>query len=94
MNSEYQTPPPPIQTLIDVSVVCGYGISWSCVSGVEMISDQFKKIIKRYKRVGYSIDIIPQSARLVVNPITVDSYGFLFNCTTVGQASDLMTALT
>ena len=27
-------------------------------------------------------------------PITVDSYGFFFNCTTVGQASDLMTALT
>ena len=31
---------------------------------------------------------------LLVNPITVDSYVFLFNCTTVGQASDLMTALT
>ena len=35
-----------------------------------------------------------QSACLVVSPITVDSYGFLFNCMTVGQASDLMTALT
>ena len=31
---------------------------------------------------------------LVLNPITVYSYGFLFNCTTVGQASDSMTALT
>ena len=30
----------------------------------------------------------------VLNPITVYSYGFLFNCTTVGQASDSMTALT
>ena len=38
--------------------------------------------------------IMQQSAFLVVNPITIDSYGFLFNCTTVGQASDLMTALT
>ena len=27
-------------------------------------------------------------------PITVDSNGFLLNCTTVGQASDLMTSLT
>ena len=53
-----------------------------------------KKIIKRYKRVGYNMDIMRQSACLVVNPITNDSYGFLFNCTTVGQASDLMTALT
>ena len=33
------------------------------------------------------MDIMRQSACLVVNPITVDSYGFLFNCTTVGQAS-------
>ena len=31
---------------------------------------------------------------LVVNPITVDIYGFLFNCTTVGHTSDLMTTLT
>ena len=28
-----------------------------------------------------------------LNPITVYSYGFLFNCTTVGQASESMTAL-
>ena len=54
-------------------------------------SYQFKKIIKRYKRVGYNMDIMRQSACLVVNPIMVDSYLFLFNCTTVGQASDLMT---
>ena len=31
---------------------------------------------------------IRQSACLVANPITVYSYGFLFNCTTVDQASD------
>ena len=40
------------------------------------------------------MDIMRQSACMVVNPITVDSYGFLFDCTTVGQASDLMTAVT
>ena len=50
-------------------------------------------IIKRYKRARYSMDIMRQSACLVVNPITVDSYGFLSNCKTVGQASDLMTVL-
>ena len=38
--------------------------------------------------------IMRHSACLVLNPITVYSYGFLFNCTTVGQASDSMTALT
>ena len=56
-------------------------------------SDQFKKIVKRYIRVGYNLGIMRQSACLVLNPITVYSYGFLFNCTTVGQASDSMTAL-
>ena len=57
-------------------------------------SDQFKKIVKRYIRVGYNLDIMRQSACLVLNPITVYSYGFLFNCTTVGQASDSITAVT
>ena len=57
-------------------------------------SDQFKTIVKRYIRVGYNLDIMRQSACLVLNPITVYSYGFLFNFTTVGQASDSMTALT
>ena len=64
------------------------------IVGKPNFSDQFKKIIKRYKRVGYNMDIMQQSAYLVVNPITVDSYGFLFNCTAVGQAEDLMMALT
>ena len=64
------------------------------IVGNPNFSDQFKKIVKRYIRVGYNLDIMRQSACLVLNPITVHSYGFLFNCTTVGQASDSMTALT
>ena len=64
------------------------------IVGKPNLSDQFKKIVKRYIRVGYNLDIMRQSACLVLNPITVYSYGFLFNCTTVGQASDTMTALT
>ena len=57
-------------------------------------SVQFKKIVKRYIRVGYDLDIMRQSACPFLNAITVYSYGFLFNCTMVGQASDFMTALT
>ena len=49
---------------------------------------------KRYLKNGYNLDIIRQSACLVVNLITVYSYGFFFNCTTVGQALDSLTALT
>ena len=57
-------------------------------------SNQFKKIVKRYIRVGYNLDIMRQSACLVLNQITVYCYGFLYNYTTVGQASDSMMALT
>ena len=64
------------------------------IVGKSNFSDQFKRIVKRYIRVGYNLDIMRQSACLVLNPITVYSYGFLFNCTKVGQASDSMTALT
>ena len=64
------------------------------IDGKSYFSDQFKKIVKRYIRVGYNLIIMPQSACLVLNPITVYSYGFHFNCTTVGQASDSMTAMT
>ena len=66
------------------------------IVGKPNFSDQFENIIKRYKRVGYNMDIMRQSACLVVNSttVTVDSFGFLFNCMTVGQASDLMTVLT
>ena len=51
--------------------------------GKPSFSDQFKKIIKRYKRVGYKMDIMRQSACLVEILITVYSYGFLFNCTII-----------
>ena len=43
----------------------------------------FKKIIARY-----NIDVLRQRACLVVNPIKVNSFAYLFNCTTVGRASD------
>ena len=64
------------------------------IVGKPYFRDQFKKIVKRYTRVGYNLDIMRHSACLVFNQITVFSYGFLFNCTTDGQASDSMTALT
>ena len=48
----------------------------------------FKTIIVRYKKIGYNIDVLRQIACLVVNPIKVNSFAYLFNCTTVGRASD------
>ena len=59
-----------------------------------VFSGQFKKIIVRYKRIGYNINIIRQSASLVFNPITVNNFASRFNCTPVGRASDSMMAPT
>ena len=46
----------------------------------------FKMIIVRYKKIYYNIlDVLRQmvQACLVVNPIKVNSFAYLFNCTTV-----------
>ena len=43
----------------------------------------FKKIIIRYKKIGYNIDVLRQTASLVVNRVKVGSSAYLFNCTTV-----------
>ena len=45
-----------------------------------------KKIIVRYKKIGYNKDIFRQAACLVVNAIKVNGFAYLFNCTTVGRA--------
>ena len=47
----------------------------------------FRKIVTRYRRIGYK-NVIRQSACLVFNPIIVDNYAAVFNCTSVGRASD------
>ena len=62
------------------------GYKFKRIVGKPNFSDQFKKIVKRHIRVGYNLDIMRQSACLVLNPIMVYTFGFLFNCTTVGQA--------
>ena len=62
------------------------------IVGKSNFSEQFRKLIKHYERIGYSLDIMRQTACLVVNPIIVDGYASLFNCTTAVLASDSMTA--
>ena len=47
-------------------------------------STQFRKIILRYKKIGYNINVIRQTACMVVNPITVNNFASLFNCTPAG----------
>ena len=62
--------------------------------GSNDFSFQFRKIITRYRRIGYNLNVMRQSACLVFNPITVDNYAAFFNCTPVGRASDSMMAPT
>ena len=54
-----------------------------------IVSAQFIKIISHYKKIGYN-NVLQQTACLVVNPITVGNFAFLFNCTLVGRTSDSM----
>ena len=55
--------------------------------GSNDFSFQFRKIITRYRRIGYNLNVMRQSACLVFNPITVDNYAAFFNFTPVGRAS-------
>ena len=57
-------------------------------------SFQFIKIITRYRRIGYNLNVMRQSTCLVFNPITVDNYAAFLNCTPVGRASDSLMAPT
>ena len=47
-------------------------------------STQFRKVILQYKKIGYNINVIQETACMVVNPITVSNFASFFNCTPVG----------
>ena len=60
------------------------------IVGSNNFSAQFIKIISHYKKIGYNINVLQQTACMVVNPITVGNFAFLFKCTPVGWTSDSM----
>ena len=64
------------------------------IVGSNNFSAQFIKIISNYKKIDYSINVLHQTACLVVNPVTVGNFALLFNCTPGGQTSDSMTVPT
>ena len=51
------------------------------IVGRNDFSDRFRKAIIHYKRTGYVMNDMRQTACLVVNPITVNNFAALFNCT-------------
>ena len=52
------------------------------IVGKSNFSEQFRKLINRYKRIGYNPYVMRQTACLIINPTSVDSYASRFNCTT------------
>ena len=62
--------------------------------GSNNFSAQFIKIISHYNMIGYNINVLQQFACMVLNPIMVGNFAFLFNCTSVGWFSDSMALLT
>ena len=61
---------------------------WKKIVGSYYFPAQFIKIISNYKKIGYNINVLQQTACLVINPITVGNFDFLFNCTPVSRTSD------
>ena len=64
------------------------------IVGSNNFSAQFIKIISHKKKISYKINVLQQTACLLVNPITIGNFAFLFNCMPVGQTSDSMTVPT
>ena len=62
------------------------------IIGNPNFSDLFKRIVNCFRRAGYTLDIMRQTACLVFNQIMVDEKAALFSCTVVVYASDSMTA--
>ena len=56
------------------------------IVGKSYFSEQFRKLINRYKRIGYNPYVMRQTACLVINPTSDDTYASHFNCTTAGRA--------
>ena len=63
------------------------------IVGSYNFSAQFIRIISHYIKIGYNVNVLQQTACLVVNPITIGNFAFLFNCTLVGWTSDSMMVL-
>ena len=57
------------------------------IVGKTDFSDQFKKIVTCYTKIDY-VDILLQTACMIVNPIMFDNFASLFDCTLVGWSSD------
>ena len=82
------------QGLSEPDFYCDLVYKLKKIFGSNNFSGHIIKIISHYKKIGYSINVLQQTACSMFNPITADNFAFLFNCTPVGRTSDSMTVLT
>ena len=64
------------------------------IVGSSGFSAQFIKVISNYGGVGYNVGLLQQTACLVVSPVAVDGFAFLFDCMKMGWTSDSVPVLT
>ena len=76
------------KAFLNISFMATWYINSEKIIGKYDFPYHFKKIIVRYKKIGYNIDVLRQTACLVVDPIKVNNFAYLFDCTMVGRASD------
>ena len=60
-------------------------VTW-CVVCSDGFSARFVGVVSNYRGIGYEINVLQRTACLVVGPIRVGNFAFLFGCTPVGRA--------
>ena len=80
-----------LSVLLNASCDLLYTYKLKKIVGSNYFSAQFIKMISHFKKIGYNINVLQQTACLVINPIKVGNFAFLFNCMPVGRNSDSMT---
>ena len=61
------------------------------ILGKSGFSGRFGELVNRYERIGCGLDIVRQTACLVVGPVIVDGCASLFGCAAAVRVSGLMT---
>ena len=82
------------QGLSEPEFYCDLVYKLKKIVGTYNFSAQFIKIISHYKKFGYNVNVLQQTACLLANPIMVGNFALLINCTTMGRTSDSMTVPT
>ena len=57
------------------------------IVGSDVFSARFVEVVSRYKGIGCGIGVLPRAGCLVVGPVAVGGFAFLFDCALVGRAS-------